>query len=102
MSYDAAQPYRSIHLGARCRCRGFRRQLNDEEHRRQLRPDLHELAIETGRAYLAEQTARHEQSANNLPQQRTASTAVHFVGGDVVSVLVQQDDTVFGVLVTNE
>lgn len=106
VDYDSAESYGSDQLG-KCNCR---RRLHTEvlefpgtrPVRRKLRQDLREAAIAAGRAYLNEQKLQGEEIASPNKLVRTSSDGlVKFVGGDVVTVMVRQDDVLFDVVVSS-
>jgi hypothetical protein len=120
VNYNKADKYTKANLGPGCTCPSTRRTRRrflahgDTMHLGQLRPSsdnqttrggaarrkisesAHQMAVEYGQSLLAKRAASYE--ANRNAQEGTSSEAV-YVGHKVVSVLVYDQDEVYGVVV---
>jgi Leishmanolysin len=115
VDYSKADSYTKANLGLGCTC-ARRRSLTEMSHgetlhlsglrhgtsgnngkvKRKISASAHQSAMEFGQALLAERAAVHD--ANRRTQEETASGAI-YVGHKVVSVLVYDQDDVYGVVV---
>jgi Leishmanolysin len=113
VNYNKADKYTKANLGPGCTCPSTRRRSlahGDALHlgqvrrrddqkgssRRTISSSAHQLAMEYGQSLLAKRAALHQ--ADRSAQEETSSEAV-YVGHKVVSVLVYDQDDVYGVVV---
>ena len=110
VDYSKADTYGTEDLGTGCTCTRRQRSLLDMSHgeirqfglrspsstpRRRLNEELREYAIERGRAFLANNTA-----AGPVSSKDASNEEYEYVGDQVVSVVVEDDGSIFSVVVT--
>jgi Leishmanolysin len=113
VDYSKADSYTKANLGPGCTCArrrslmemshgetlhlgGLRRSGENGNVKRKISTSAHQAAMEFGQSLLAERAAAHY--ANRRTQEETVSEAI-YVGHKVVSVLIYDQDDVYGVVV---
>lgn len=105
VDYANTDPYGTENLDPSCVCRRRRRDLWDGEHgevlvlksddrrtlRKPLREDLRQYAIQQGKRLL-----------DNSPHMESIPGGAIYVGDKRVSIMMLQDDTLYGVIVTSD
>jgi hypothetical protein len=115
VDYSTADVYGRSNLGVNCTCNRRQRSLLDMYNgetrqlglgspnvvRRRLSAAARQIAVDYGRSLLAEQQQQQQQTASvkGVKSSSNTTSAVTYVGDQVVSVIVEDGDSIFSVVV---